>query len=120
MSVLIDSFSIIIIELFNFTLLTCEQPSPTILVQLLGQQDNNARRLLYRQKLRNSTTIPVGSGGIVLGTYYFTVNCNISTGSIGIAVCAIEIHMVQSGRSNVVVLITELKFGRRATAEYHR
>ena len=82
-----------IVELFNFTLLTCEQPSPAILVQLLGQQDpihNNARRILYSQELRNSTTIPVGSGGIVLGTYYFTVNSNISTGSIRIAVCIIE------------------------------
>lgn len=81
-----------IVELFNFTLLTCEQPSPAILVELLGQQDpihNNTRRLIYRQELRNSTTIPVGSSGIVLGAYYFTVNSNI--GSIGIAVCVVEI-----------------------------
>ena len=79
-----------IVELFNLTLLPCQQPSSALLVQLLGQEDpvsNNKRREVYREELVNSTIIPVSSGGIELGTYSLIININSSTGSIGIEVC---------------------------------
>ena len=78
-----------IVELFNFTLLPCRQPSPALLVQLLGQVDpviDNMRREVYKEELVNNTVVPISSGGIVLGTYDFLININTSTRSIGIKV----------------------------------
>ena len=49
------------VEIFNFTLLPCEEPSPAILVRLLGERDptiNNMRREVYKHCLLYTSPSP--------------------------------------------------------------
>lgn len=87
----------LIAEIFNFTLLPCAQPSPAVLVQLLGQQDpvhDNLRKEIYSQALGNSTLIPIVAGGIDLDVYNVTINISIPNGSVGIKVHSVYLVII--------------------------
>ena len=78
-----------IVEVFDFQLLPCAEPSPAIWLQLLGQRDpvhNDQRSVQLSVNLTASVLHEVKLGAIPLGVYNFMVTVSQSNYSVGIDV----------------------------------
>ena len=78
-----------IVEVFDFRLLPCAEPSPVLWLRLLGQRDpirNNQRSVQLSANLTGSIQHEVRLGGLPLGVYNFTVAISQPSSSVGIEV----------------------------------
>ena len=78
-----------IVEVFDFRLLPCAEPSPVVWLQLLGQRDpihDNQRSVQLSVNLTGSIQHEVRLGGLPLGVYNFTITTSQPSSSVGIEV----------------------------------